>query len=209
LPDSDAVLGQLRERLLVGRKPAVKPPFEPPRMADLAERTQVLAFDPSLSNTGWVALCRVSHEIRIEGRGTLRPETGRDGYMGTWEKFRQLADELRSDMQLSSVLIWSARSIVWEAPPVGPASRPESSLLAGAALWQFYSPRREREELVVMSAQHASSVIIGNPRHDKGEIKAAVARYVPESEGRSWNEHQRDALLLGLAQLAKVAGPRG
>jgi Holliday junction resolvasome RuvABC endonuclease subunit len=162
----------------------------------------VLSFDPSLSNTGWVEIVRLGPEVRVRCKGTLRPRTVSDGYLGTWEKYRILDTELNQLLTLFDLTARSGRRIVWEAPPVGPASRPESSLMAGCALWQRF---HHRKDSAVMSAQHASSVIVGNPRHDKAEVKLAVARYVPESAGRTWNEHERDALLLAITELADLA----
>ena len=57
----------------------------------------------------------------------------------------------------------------------------------------------------VVSPTHVSAVLLGDPKirseQRKPAIKAAVARYVPETAGRDWNEHERDGLSVGLTRL--------
>ena len=87
-----------------------------------------------------------------------------------------------------------------EAPSVGGGYRTESSLVAGLTVYRL-APRK----CVPVSATHVSAVLLGDPRIEskkrKGAIKEAVARYAPETAGRDWNEHERDALSVGLTRL--------
>jgi hypothetical protein len=50
-----------------------------------------------------------------------------------------------------------------------------------------------------------SAVLLGDPKTKsedrKAAIKEAVCRYIPEAAGRTWNEHTRDALSVGLTRL--------
>ena len=83
--------------------------------------------------------------------------------------------------------------IAWEAPAVR-GHRLESSLIAGLQVYEA-----SHRAGTVISANHASSLLCGNPLHDKQEIAAAVLRYVPGSDARTWNQHERDAAAIALA----------
>jgi hypothetical protein len=58
----------------------------------------------------------------------------------------------------------------------------------------------------VVSAQHVAWVLTGCARYEDGTarkqaVKRALAALVPGSDGRKWNEHERDALAAGLTHL--------
>jgi Holliday junction resolvasome RuvABC endonuclease subunit len=175
----------------LGRAPA---PWEPPEVTDFMGALEVLAFDPSLSAAGWVGLIRRRREIEILGHGTLRPRTELKGYRATYDKASQLRMMATALFQDEFPKTTPNFRIAWEAPPVR-GQRTESTLIAG---WICYDLLQEGTPV---QASHASKVLAGNPRHHKEEIRLAVARYVPEVLNRSWDQHQRDALAVGLTVL--------
>lgn len=185
---------ELREQV-AGQLDRRDEPWAPPELDDF-RRCKVLAFDPSLSATGWVHL-RVSrigaaHRISVLARGTLRIRTAETGYMATYER----ASRLRC---LVDEVVWREQHynwpsvIAWEAPAVR-GHRLESSLIAGYLVYEA----SHRAGLAV-SANHASWQLTGSPLHDKRQIAAAVARYFPSAAGRTWNEHERDAMAIALS----------
>jgi Holliday junction resolvasome RuvABC endonuclease subunit len=199
---ADRDLDDLRGRLAGRKKPAARniPPWEPPKLADFLPRTVVLAFDPSLSNLAWVVMAAREDQVHVVEKGTIRPETHLAGYMGVWDKARQADCELKRLIGRQD----SVRYIACEAPWIEriAGSRTESTLIAGALVCiNSPAPRRFR----AVSAQRASAVLAGNRRHDKHEIRDAVARYIPGAAGRTWNEDQRDAAAVGLTCLWDLA----
>jgi hypothetical protein len=185
---------ELREQLAASQA-APRVSWAEPRLCDFRPG-RVLAFDPSLSSTGWVNL-RVRRPleevflIEVLGKGTLRVRTGTTGYRGTYEKASRMKALIEETIWRESSMLFPP-AIAWEAPAVR-GHRLESSLIAGYLVYEA----SHRAGLDV-SANHASWRLTGDPSHDKGAIKAAVARYAPETEGRTWNEHERDALAIAL-----------
>jgi hypothetical protein len=197
---------ETRERIRAGaaavrKREAMRPPWHPPEVADFAPDTWMLAFDASLVNTGWVAFLVRDGRVIVEGHGTIRPsDRGERGYLATWER----ALGLQKGLWEAGLVTRFARDpdvlLAVEAPPVGAGHRKESSLIAGMTVWML-GPRK----CAVVSPTHVSAVLLGDPRIKSAErkpaVKAAVCRYVPEAAGRSYNEHERDALSVGLTRL--------
>jgi Holliday junction resolvasome RuvABC endonuclease subunit len=189
--------GELRGRLRERRKPA-PPPWKPPPLLAFRGFLRLLAWDATLSHCGYVLLERTHHLVVIHDRGTIHPKTDLTGYLSTWEKGRLLQAEIRG-VQADHKGVTQ----VVESPSVA-GSRLESSLVAGLLVWlETVGPAGTG--CAQVSATHVSSVLLGNPRIKSAErkkmIKEAVARYVPGSEARPWNEHERDALAVGLTHL--------
>jgi hypothetical protein len=185
----------MRGQLLAARK-APAAPWKPPAPADFRPWVPVLAYDATLTHTGWALIEAHEAGVRVRARGIINPETDLTGYAGTWEKARQLRDAIRNlHFQLSP----DARRVV-EAPSVGGGSRTESSLIAGL-LVTMESPGGA----VAVSATHVSAVLLGDARIRSTERKKAIRAYlaalIPETAGRNWNEHQRDAVATGLTHL--------
>lgn len=187
-----------RARLRARRTAPAAPPWHPPALEDFVRGVAVVAFDASLLNTGWVVLRRWLGGIDVYGHGTIRPKTDATGYMATWERARILEEELPGTLA-AAFLAREDIEMALEAPSVG-GHRTESSLVAGLTV-----RRLNPGKCVPVSATHVSAVLLGDPKvkseERKGAIKLAVARYVPESAGRDWNEHERDALSVGLTRL--------
>jgi hypothetical protein len=196
---------ETRERLRIGaaavRKSAEmrRSPWQPPVLADFAMAVRVLAFDASLANVGWAVLFAEPGGITVECHGTIKPKQDDDGYMGTWQRARDLRRALY-DLGLDGYIRNPQILKAVEAPVVGAGHRKESSLIAGMTVWM------ESDPCEVISATHVSAVLLGDPRIKSAErkpaIRAAVCRYVPEAAAvRGWNEHERDAVSVGLTRL--------
>lgn len=173
-------------------------PWRPPALIDFASGKHVIAFDQTLTSTGWIAM-HTWHPgvITVEAYGTLRPRTGYQGFMATWDKARQLwklAHDVLYEWQQASTIH------VLEHPLIGPGSRTESSLVAGSVLYSV-----TMGEVVPVASRHAKKVLTGKPDAGKREVAEALARYIPESRTRRWNEHIRDGAALGLAHLWDLA----
>lgn len=194
---------ETRQRLRVGAAAARKsapqrPAWHPPGITDFVPDVRVMAFDASLTNVGWVVLV-VRDRVIVEGKGTIRPKSEDDGYMGTWQRAWHLRKRLWEENLILRYMLNPDVLKAVEAPIVGPGHRPESSLIAGMTVWM------EADHCEVISPTHVSAVLLGDPRIRSAErkpaIKAAVCRYVPEAAGRDWNEHERDGLSVGLIRL--------
>jgi Holliday junction resolvasome RuvABC endonuclease subunit len=188
----DEMRGQLRASSR--RRPAE--PWTPPRTTDFEAAEPVLAFDATLSHTGWVLLDAMGGVITVLAKGVINPQTSQVGYLATWEKAHNLRGALMGMRLLTSGRLYRA---VVEAPSVGGGHRTESSLIAGLMV------SLEEPEVVAVSATRVSKVMLGDARVRKEErkprIREAVVRLIPEAAGRGWNEHIRDAAATGLTHL--------
>lgn len=197
---ANTVTEEARTRIRARRAAPAAPPWSPPVWSDFLPGTVIVAFDASLLNTGWVAIRAWLAGVDVIGHGTVRPKTSAVGYMATWERARLLEEGLRGDALVDAYVRSGDALMAVEAPSVGGGHRTESSLVAGLTVW-----RMNPGKCVPVSATHVSAVLLGDPKirseERKGAVKLAVARYVPESAGRDWNEHERDALSVGLTRL--------
>jgi hypothetical protein len=197
-------IDRLEARLAGGRRKSAQETWEPPGFHDFAPGLPVMAFDGSLGNTGWLLLT-AGLGIKVSAKGTIRPETDLDGYRGTWERAAQLREELE---RLGHLAI-GASYIAVEAPMVAGGHRTESSLVAGLQVWQWAAHRAGVSRRLDVGATHVSKVLLGDARvgrdKRKNAIKAAVARYIPGSDERTWNEHERDAAAIALTVLHDLA----
>lgn len=188
-----------RDRLRAGRTAPAKPPWHPPAITDFLPGARTLAWDASLANAGWVLFQVSDRRVEVEAHGTIHPRQSLDGYMGTWQRMRDLRDTLWDHPHLIRWMHDPGILKALEAPLVGGGFRKESSLIAGGVVWG------ESESCAALVPTHVSAVMLGDPRirstGRKAAIKAAVLRYVPEAASRGWDEHQRDGLSVGLTRL--------
>lgn len=191
-----ALWDELREQVAASQLITRAPAWAAPVPADFRP-VEVIAFDPSLTSAGW-AFLRVSRRTEtgtrlvLLSKGTLRVSTAQDGYLGTYEKASRMKALIEETLWRE--IDWRRPpAIAWEAPAVR-GHRLESSLIAGLQVYEA-----SHRAGTVISANHASSLLCGNPLHDKQEIAAAVLRYVPGSDARTWNQHERDAAAIALA----------
>jgi Holliday junction resolvasome RuvABC endonuclease subunit len=190
----------------------IRAAWQPPRFEDFPQGAEVIAFDPSLASTGWAWLRVAQDQIMVLGKGTIRSVTSKTGYEGTYERAHCIASALPGILMTIPFSIDDQPSrvyIAWEAPAVGGGHRTESSLIVGYLVWEAARQRPwgivNHGGAVPVQANHVSKVLTDNPKHDKKEIAAAVARYIPESASRDFNEHIRDAVAVGLTRLLDIA----
>jgi hypothetical protein len=195
-------IDRFREKLSAGKPKGDV--FRPPLISDFATGEYVLAFDPTLTNCGWVRLEVMGANyaggplVNVWDKRTIRPSTGHTGFMATWDKARLLNDELGTTIRSA---VEACAWIVCETPWVGSGGhRTESALIASTFVYMHAG-----EHFRPVSAQHAYAVLCGGRRpptaRAKKDIALSVARYIPESSGRNWNEHERDAAALALTFL--------
>jgi len=190
------VVDDARSRLRSSRKTPVAQ-WRFPEPGDFYQALRVLAFDATLSHCGWAGMTVADDKIEVWAKGTIHPATQRLSYLGTWDKAMELSRELR----LIERDCGYGAHIVVEAPSVGGGSRTESSLIAGLLVAML----RPEGGCDAVSATHVSAVLLGDhtvrSAERKKQIRAAVCRLVPAAAGRTWNEHERDAVATGLTWL--------
>lgn len=188
-----AALDALRER----KKPKVwvREPFTP------VIPGPVLAFDQSISNTGWALM--VAEYPFVLARGNLRTSPGEVvGYEGTLQRAVELEEEIDH-------LVWTQKVpgllIAHEAPAVA-GFRTDSSLLMSLAI--RIVARRAKLPVHMVYAQHAKRRMTGNANAEKPEVRSALEEMWPHLVGtRPWNNDVRDAVLVGLTALEEGATP--
>lgn len=194
-------MSDLRERAREAAKGRRKPKvWEAPHWSDFAPNVRVVAFDQSLTHTGWVDFEVGSQgALIIYGRGTINITVDSKGHVGTMDKADDLLDALR-DRSIPTY----ARIVGEMTPVVG--YRLESSLLAGYVLRQAY------RDVEFVSRQSALALLLPlDQRKDKKYSREVLNRYasieVASDRVLRWNEHQRDALMLGLTYLHRIKEP--
>lgn len=178
---------------------------KPLTVEDLGEG-QVLAFDQSLTATGWVWLgCDRPRGLNVLDAGSWSTKTvGKDVATSLTrgrEIFTQARMLLRFARQCNNV------QIVHETPP-NPAvvkGNGISSLIAAEALW--CAAEAEGMTFEMIGAQSAKKLVTGTAKSEKKEAHdALVATVFPWLHGREQitNEAKRDALLVGLHKLHQM-----
>lgn len=198
---SDQITVKLDRFASSRKEPKRKPEWSPPQLIDLAAEISILALDQSLGATGWAELTVRRGDdgngspkpfVDINAHGTVKTSSPHVGHLGTLHQMRMLTTELKNRLLMTS-FPWTV--LVCEQPPVS-GHRKESSLLAAAAVELAASGTQ-----VMVQAQHAKHVFTGDHNATKAMVRDAMATYAPETLTRKWNEHTRDALLLGLTYL--------
>jgi Holliday junction resolvasome RuvABC endonuclease subunit len=151
----------------------------------------ILAFDQSLANTGWVYITRG----RVVDQGLIKTEE-RDDLRGIE------ADLVRSydlGQPIGNLFArWSGEYTVLqpvlELPAVKGKGRITSSLLAAAAVVQM-AHRQGVKRPHFVNAQRAKKLVTGNVNATKAEVKEAMAAMLPDLSlpGRTFNQHISDA----------------
>lgn len=172
-----------------------------PQIQDFAHDVNVLSFDQSLGKTGWVNLTVHWGEIEIGRHGTLRTVTSNDGFQGSFDRADHLRDRMIEEHG------WLAfhgipGAVIMEMPAVR-GHRIESSFLAAYVVRKYCHEWWQSPTMV--SIQESRRNLAGpGTQNDKKAGHAALARYIPESTSRMWNEDERDAALNALNYLYKL-----
>jgi hypothetical protein len=172
-----------------------KKEFVPPTPDDF-ERGTVLCFDQTLSNTGWALLQVRPDGIHVPVCGLISPRvpTGTKGFQWSFtlapELFHHAAQVVRRVDPVVPVVI--------EMPAVQ-GQRTESSLIAANVLCCVLA-QMGRDVPNVVSRQRAGTHLVGYQNPDKKTSNAVIDTLV-STHVKPWNEHVRDAVLLGLEYL--------
>ncbi len=181
---------ELREKIAESKKPRkTKSKRQPATREDLSFG-KVLAYDQTLTNTGFAYIDHSENGLWVQTE-MFTQFTDDAGHMGSIAKFKMLHETL-ADSHWEGTHI----PVIFETPPVQ-GYRIESSLMAAAAICLVYP------NTIPVSNQHAKSVIVANHMATKAQVGAAVNNLVTDHIG-PWNEHTRDAVMLGLAYLYDV-----
>jgi Holliday junction resolvasome RuvABC endonuclease subunit len=156
----------------------------------------VLAFDATLTNTGWSAVRNDGRRIEVLAAGCHSAASQRTSHEGSFDKgTAQLSP-------ITSVLAaWggAAEHIVCERPAVS-GYRTESAFLAAFCVHLASGGRA-----VLVSRQHVLSLLLGPGRHTKAAARTAAHRWIPERGGARFNEHIADAELAAITHLFDLA----
>lgn len=166
----------------------------------------IQAYDQSLNNTGVVLLNSNSLGIHLLAAAMIRPPEDVAALKSHEGSYARALHLYRQVVRARTGYAASAQATVCERPPVH-GRRAESILLAGN---EIHRATMGSGGVTMVDNRHAKSVICGaagtrdNPV-TKAHVKAAVERYVlPSGTATPWNEHIRDAILLGLTYLYDV-----
>lgn len=201
-------LDSLRERIKQAEKPkrGKRKDFTPVEASELAYGS-VLAFDQSLTKTGWVQMKNYPKGLRIYRGGVLFPHYERSlkGFEATFAK------DISVDSQISRIISGASgqvEAVVHEMPAVM-GYRLESSLMAAAAIRR--AAAKNWLPVVMVSRQRAYSTFVGSAYAEKSEGTRAVNALFPahRRETERWTQDVHDAVLLGLTYLyeKKVTQP--
>ncbi len=186
--------------------------WEPPPVSAFAHGC-VVAFDQTLNNTGWALLRHDFNGLRLMNCGMLRPpEDHLQSFEATYTRTRRLRDKVELLLgHLRETVGYDIdrvpMRVVHERPAIS-GHRIESALMAGYAIYEVTSGTAR-----MVSNQHAKKTLLGragtkqNPV-TKAHVKDAVERYIPSpaiSRRLMWNEHIRDACMLGLTHFHDTA----
>lgn len=194
----------------------------------IGHKQTLICFDPSLRSTGMVVLRRRAGEVpQIHSSQTLRISqgTGASGFESDYRQAYLLEEAVRTALDQFAwdargwIIEWGETFVVHEMPPVHApkGTRPTSSLMAGQAIRSAAASKRITyvsrmatiygSKIAMVNAQQAKRLVCGNPNADKPEVHEVLRETVlPELVGHQQvtNEHERDALMVGLVMMAAV-----
>lgn len=178
-------------------------PMVPLKILDIRYKGKIIAFDQSLSKTGYVVLSNLPKtymdtEFKFEQTGMLNAKDDLKGHEKTLDRGMDLFWEIQDVCKAHR-----PDAVIFETPPAGgKMSRPESSLLAALTIRLAAIIENPFVKLHMMSRQKAAKRWTGNGNADKKVVRAALEALMDyhhiERLSGYWNEHVFDALSLGL-----------
>lgn len=197
LPEEELLMSALEEYAEKLAKRGGSKEWRVPVPADFAVGKLVLSFDQSLANTGWVILSVDGYLIEVVARGTIRTVSPLKGPSQSFHKMRLLKAQVAEEFPAHSTTTYD--DVVVEMPAVF-GQRTESSLMAASVLDGYWNAIGS--PITLVSIQHSRTVLCGTMARNKKDLgHKGLAKIIPDSAKRTWNEHQRDAALNGLAHL--------
>lgn len=172
--------------------------FEQPESSDFGEGV-VLAFDQTLTKTGWSLVVHHHGLLGVPDCGVLeaRPE-GVTGFEETFAKDLLMEERIRRVVMQGSG--YRLIAIVHEMPAVK-GYRLESSLMAAAAIRRQVRRQVMNVPVVMINRQSAYAALVGAPADQKAKGTATVNRLLAYHRGQRWTQDIHDAVLLGLKHL--------
>jgi hypothetical protein len=154
-------------------------------------RGNLLCFDQSLDNTGWIHLNFTDDKYpEILGSGTF-----------TYSGVESAQAKINRGMELYSLFTFFLKSfycpIIHEVPPKADRLRNSESSLMAATMLQLANASLRRLDMV--TSQETKKVWTGNANARKTIIKGYLLDWWPDLKYVRTNEHVRDALALGMA----------
>lgn len=194
--DTDAILQRIRE--FKGRPSAPRKEFRPPEVGDFESRV-LLCFDQTLTNCGWALLSTEGNAVSVLRGGVIRPpELEEGGFERLLIKSVHISDGVE---QVILDNLGSFDQVVCEMPAVL-GHQTESSLVALVTIVRIMATL-DMGLPVLISRQQAAAALCGYADAPKKESNALVDRLVGERHNKPWNEHVRDAVLVGLKHVHK------
>lgn len=185
-------------------KKSRKKAWTPPRAAELGGYEGdfayglVQAFDQTLSSTGMVIIRSNEAGVHLLAAAMIcPPKSDLASIEATYAK----ADAIEKGIRMARQgLALSADWVAFERPPIA-GKRIESSLLAGREVH-----RATGGTAYMVDNRHAKAVLVGRAGNrdnpvTKAHVKEVVERYLTPATAMPWNEHIRDAAMLGLVHL--------
>jgi hypothetical protein len=172
-----------------------------PMQRERLSHGRVLAFDPSLSATGVVALTHYADGLRVLGSWTLKSAIS-DALVG-WDKIYAQGEDLAKQFVAKMAMQGPDWYVVHEAPPLGGGriNAPESAILAGAAV-RYAAATAGLVLLPSISPRAHKKATVGNANVDKKAhhqmLRDHLLRLRIDGTDMITNESQRDAISVAL-----------
>jgi len=183
-----------------------RPEWTAPTRADLGQGC-ILAFDPSLGATGFVALEHTQGLLRVVDAQTIKGDAPEmcTGWERVFQQALTLGAKLRSLLEPYSRLSWS---VVHESPPVGGGKIKsiESTVLAGQSLRFATECLGFAMMPMVSSVQHKYATVgrshLDKPTHHQ-LLKPILEALALDNLSYITNEAKRDAISVALTELMR------
>jgi Holliday junction resolvasome RuvABC endonuclease subunit len=199
-------LREQKETRSLPTKKSLKGGWRPLEVDDFADGV-VLAFDQTLTKTGWAVIWKWDGKFKIDDGGLIQPTIPLDlkGFEQTFAKAEHLGEGIGNVIKYHFSYV---DGVVHEMPSVQ-GNRIESSLMAAREIRRELAKEQARRcgdtriHLAMYGRQQAYSVITGNPHSPKKRMSEEVNRLFP-SDMRStthWNQDVHDAVGLALLDL--------
>lgn len=187
---------------------AKKAEWRPPTVDDLGYGC-LLAFDPSLSATGFVALERTLDCFRVMGAVTLRGDAPSilTGWTQTFRQSMDIRAKLRGLLRGYDPDVWE---IVVESPPMGGGKilSPESAILVANDL-HMLAEELGFTMLPMISPQQHKKATVGNGGITKTEhherLKPVLLGLAPGNLALITNAAKRDGMSIAVTDLLRRA----
>lgn len=195
-------LDAVRERRAKKEKPPwVRPPFAP------THEGYVLALDPSLASTGWAIMSAEHPYVHEVGTITTKPLDGKEGNIrravAIHSAVHPLLDRLYALAPGTALMERREGLVAHEAPPGGSGLRRADSIESASIAIRIAADTRSWPTHMVSDLTAKKRMVGRSKQVTKAEIAAALAEFWPHLplDGMRWNEHIRDAVLIGIITL--------